>query len=248
MIALMSFTTPPDECGYLPTERWQMHYDIIAEASAVDYQDRLLTGWRHFGRAIFRPRCPACTKCQSIRVDVEHFQPDRSQRRNHKANDGQFQLVIGEPSVSEEKLDLYDRYHTFQTEHLGWPGHDPKDPDDYINSFVDSPFPIEEWCYYSNGRLVGVGYVDAVPAGLSAIYFYYEPKFRDRGLGTWNVLSNLAEARRRKVPHVYLGYYVAGCRSLEYKARFRPSEYFDWPTATWQPFTGPRVAAEPANS
>ena len=32
---------------------------------------------------------------------------------------------------------------------------------------------------------------------------------------------------RRKVPHLYLGYYVAGCRSLEYKATFRPNQVID---------------------
>jgi leucyl-tRNA---protein transferase len=26
------------------------------------------------------------------------------------------------------------------------------------------------------------------------------------------------------LPHLYLGYHVAGCRSLEYKANFRPNE------------------------
>lgn len=248
MIALMSFVTPADVCGYLPQEKWQMHYDIVAEASADEYQERLLSGWRHFGRAIFRPKCPRCTKCQSIRVDVAKFQLDRSQRRNRKSNEGQFDLVIGEPCVTPAKLDLYDRYHAFQTDHLGWPTHDPKDPDDYVNSFVDSPFPIEEWCYYAEGELVGVGYVDFVPAGLSAIYFYYEPKLRDRGLGTWNVLCNIAEAQRRRLPHVYLGYFVGGCRSLEYKARFRPSEAYDLQTETWQPFTPPRVAADPPKS
>ena len=80
MIALMSFVTPADECGYLPKEKWQMHYDIVAEASTDEYQERLLSGWRHFGRAIFRPRCPACNKCQSIRVDVGRFQPYELQR------------------------------------------------------------------------------------------------------------------------------------------------------------------------
>ena len=31
-------------------------------------------------------------------------------------------------------------------------------------------------------------------------------------------------ARRQRLPHVYLGYYVEGCRSLEYKRRFAPNE------------------------
>jgi arginine-tRNA-protein transferase len=70
---------------------------------------------------------------------------------------------------------------------------------------------------------------------MSAIYFFYDPDERDRSLGTWNVLSVIEEAARRKVPHLYLGYYVEGCRSLEYKARYRPNEVLA-DDGEWRPF------------
>jgi arginine-tRNA-protein transferase len=89
---------------------------------------------------------------------------------------------------------------------------------------VENPFPTYEWCYFIKDRLVGVGYVDDVPGGLSAIYFFYDPDERSRSLGTWNVLSLIEQASRRGIPHLYLGYYVAGCQSMEYKVRFAPSE------------------------
>jgi arginyl-tRNA--protein-N-Asp/Glu arginylyltransferase len=59
------------------------------------------------------------------------------------------------------------------------------------------------------------------------MYFYYDPDERQRSLGTFNVLSVIAAARERRVAHVYLGYYVDGCGSLEYKGRFRPNEVLD---------------------
>ena len=173
-----------------------------------------------------------------MRVDVTNFTPDRSQRRNWKRNAGAFRLEIAEPSVSRDKLDLYDRYHLFQVNNVGWHEHDPKDEDDYASSFVDNPFPTEEWQYYDGERLVGVGYVDVVSTGLSAIYFYHEPELRDRGLGTWNVLNVIAEAKRRQLKHVYLGYFVAGCRSSEYKGRYGPAEIYDLGKTRWVPFTG----------
>lgn len=236
MIPLITFVTPPGQCGYLPDQSWQMHYEIVAEATAADYEERLCAGWRRFGRAMFRPRCHDCYACQSIRVKVAEFRPDRSQRRNRNSNRNRLELVIGEPEVTDEKLKLYDRFHRHQSDAIGWPVHEPKDPDDYFESFVDNPFPTEEWCYFLDGQLVGVGYVDAVLSGLSAIYFFHDPSIRQHGPGTWNVLSVIAEAAKRKMPHVYLGYYVARCRSLEYKARFQPSEVFDFRTETWRPF------------
>jgi arginine-tRNA-protein transferase len=67
------------------------------------------------------------------------------------------------------------------------------------------------------------------------MYFFHDPDERDRSLGTYNVMSILRAAAEWELPHVYLGYYVAGCRSLEYKARFRPNETLQ-PDGTWQPF------------
>ena len=93
----------------------------------------------------------------------------------------------------------------------------------------------EEWRYLLNGRLVGVGYVDALPDGLSAIYYFSDPDERSRSLGTFNVLSIIEEAGRRGLPWVYLGYYVKGCRSVEYKARFAPNEVLG-ADGTWGPF------------
>ena len=43
-------------------------------------------------------------------------------------------------------------------------------------------------------------------------------------VGTWNVLNVIAEAARRRLPFVYLGYFVPGCSSLAYKARFGPNQ------------------------
>ena len=223
-MSLFTFTTDPGPCGYLPDREWSLKYDVVGELSPAEYMERMKAGWRRFGYSLFRPACAECRMCLSLRVPVATFRPDRSQRRAFAANAGEVGLVIGEPSATRENLDLYDRFHLFQHVNKGWSDHGPTSASDYIESFVENPFPTEEWCYYRDDRLIGVGYVDALPEGLSAIYFYYDPDERDRSPGTFNVLSIIREADARDLPHVYLGYYVEGCRSLEYKARFRPNE------------------------
>ena len=237
MESLLTFNTPPSSCGYRPDRESQLRYEIAGRISSREYQERLQQGWRRFGFSVFRPECPTCRACQSVRVPVATFQRDRSQKRAWAANESEVRLVIGSPAVTREKLDLYDRFHAFQTESKGWPEHGPKNADDYIDSFVENPFATEEWCYYLGERLVGVGYVDRLPAGLSAIYFFYDPDERDRSLGTFNVLSAIRNAKESKLPYVYLGYYVEGCRSLEYKGRFRPNEVLG-PNGEWVPFLG----------
>jgi len=235
MVSLFTFTTEPGPCGYLPDRDWSLRYEVVGELTPAEYAGRLKAGWRRFGYSLFRPVCPACRMCQSLRVPVTMFRPDRSQRRALATNDADVTLVVGSPSATREKLDLYDRYHEYQRDSKGWPGHAPAAADNYSESFVENPFPTEEWCYYLGERLVGVGYVDALPEGLSAIYFFYDPDERDRSLGTYNVLSVIRAAADRRLAHVYLGYYVRGCRSLEYKARFRPNEVLG-DGGDWRPF------------
>ncbi|MBM4069978.1 MAG: arginyltransferase [Planctomycetes bacterium] len=224
MEILYEFVSPPSPCGYLPHRVWSLEYEMVGALTPAEYQQQLEAGWRRFGTMLFHPRCPSCSACQSLRVLVEDFRPNRSQQRTIKANIHDVELVIAAPSVSRRKLDLYDRYHAFQSLNKGWTEHAAKDAESFCSSFIDNPIPTEEWCYYLEGELIGVGYVDVLPASMSAIYFFYEPELRNRSLGTWNVLSLLAEARLRCLPHMYLGYFVADCPSLAYKANFTPNE------------------------
>ena len=233
MQSLFRYIAPPSRCGYLPDREWSLEYEMIADLSAIEYQQRMLTGWRRFGNMLFRPQCDGCRACRSLRVDAARFVPNRSQRRALKLNAGQVQIKIGVPAVSRARLQLYDRYHAFQADFKSWPLHPAKDAASYRESFVHNPDFTEEWNYYLDGQLIGVGYVDDLPTGLSAIYFFYDPDQRERSLGTYNVLAVIAEAARRGRPFVYLGYHVAGCRSLAYKANFRPHQILG-PDGVWR--------------
>lgn len=237
MKTVLSFVSSPSRCEYLHDRTWQLQYQIVATLTADEYQTHLNGGWRRFGHSMFRPACPSCRMCQSLRVPVATFRADRSQRRAWQANQD-LRLDVGEPSRSAAKEALRARFQTFQHVHKGW----PEESADYDEMFVDNPFPTEEWRYWLGDRLVGVGYVDRVPEGLSAIYFYYDPDERQRSLGTFNILSVLSSARERGLPYVYLGYYVEGCQSLDYKAHFCPNEVLR-PTGDWAPFRVKRSAS-----
>jgi leucyl-tRNA---protein transferase len=235
MKSAFRFVAPPGQCGYLPDQTWRMEYELVHELTPAEYMQRMLQGWRRFGTSLFRPRCTACNACRSLRVLVDRFHPNRSQRRVRKANADVIQLRIGTPGVTRTKLALYDRYHAHQADAKGWPQHHTRDVSNYILSFVDNPFPTQEWCYYKGNQLVGVGYVDDLPGGLSAIYFFYDPAERGHSLGTWNVLNLIEHAAVRRIPHLYLGYYVAGCPSMEYKVRFTPNQLLG-PDGQWQDY------------
>jgi arginine-tRNA-protein transferase len=220
MSSLLTYLTAPSPCAYLPDQTMQLRYVLFEDMSAPAYMHLMARGWRRFGNAAFRPECDACSRCQSLRVPAAGFRPSESQRRAWQRNHAEIEIRIGTPSASPAAVALFERFHRHKQEALDWPERGADD----LEHMIRNPFPTEEWSYYLGDRLLAIGYVDALPEGLSAIYFFYDPDERRRGLGTFNVLSIIDAVRRRGLPHAYLGYYVEGCRSLEYKARFRPNE------------------------
>ena len=72
--------------------------------------------------------------------------------------------------------------------------------------------------------LRGACLVDILDDGLSAVYSFYDPDDGKRSLGNLLVLALVDEARRRRLPYVYLGYLIEESPKMAYKARFRPLE------------------------
>ena len=227
----------PSQCGYLADQAWRLEYRIATELGAGEYAELLLRGWRHFGRALFRPRCRGCSACTPIRVDVARFRPDRSQRRAWKLNHGDLELALAQPTAGARQLDLYRRYHAHQEATKQWPDRQGETLGEYHETFVDNPFPVQEWRYTLGTTLIGIGYVDDLPVGPSAITFIHDPAYRARSLGTYNVLALIDHARRLGHPHVYLGYHIAACSSMAYKARFTPNQTLH-PDGQWRDWLG----------
>lgn len=78
--------------------------------------------------------------------------------------------------------------------------------------------------YWSGRRLVAVGLVDEMPRSLSSIYFFFDPEFARLSPGVFSALCEISFAEQLGKEHVYFGYCVPGCKSLTYKALFRPHE------------------------
>ena len=94
------FLAPIEHCGYLPDQMARMEYEHVSELTAAEYAERMMAGWRRFGHTLFRPRCPRCQACRSLRVNVDRFSPNRSQKRARKANERDVQLQIGPPRLA----------------------------------------------------------------------------------------------------------------------------------------------------
>ena len=51
-----------------------------------------------------------------------------------------------------------------------------------------------------------------------------KPELARRGLGSFSVLTEIAWALETGRRYHYLGYWIADCRKMAYKTRFRPCE------------------------
>lgn len=141
-----------------------------------------------------------------------------------KKNSELLKREIDRPKHDLDRLDLYVRHHEYHAETRNWPLQDFTDATASILQFTMSPIPIQEWSFSLDGKLVAIAYIDELPDGFSGIYFFWAPEHQDLSLGRFICLSMIEKARERGLPFVYLGYYVKGCTSMEYKAEYKPNQ------------------------
>ena len=238
MHLLEQFREKPRACAYLPSQTAQLEIRVMLDVTEGELESLLERGWRRFGPIYFRPSCARCTECVSLRVLAGSFAPSKSQRRAARAASS-LRRVVGPPQVDDARLDLYARWHASREVARGWEAN-PQTRERYALEFA-FPHPCaREAAFYDDGaggRLVGIGLFDATPNALSAAFFYYDPAYAQHSLGTANVVSLVDDARAEARPYVYLGYRVRECRSLQYKASFRPHE-LRGPDGIWTPQEG----------
>ena len=219
---LRMFLTTDYACSYLPDRRAR---NLVADPAVTDnplYTQLAELGFRRSGEHVYRPHCRGCTACRSLRVPVERFQPNRSQQRLWKRN-RDLRVRVLPAEFDGEHFELFARY--IGTRHAGG-GMDPASPENYW-SFVASRW-CSTWLYEFrlDRELLAVAVVDRMDEGLSAVYTFFDPLHKARGLGTYAILWQIAEARRLGLPWVYLGYWIEQCGKMAYKARFNPHEIF----------------------
>ena len=218
----------PHPCSYFDGREAQTEFTISRRLPAATFERLLELGFRRSGRMVYRPTCNGCHDCQSIRVLVPDFRPDRSMRRTWRDN-RDLTVRVGRPKLSDEKCELYERYLTTRHE---------REPGGGLEEFLyESPVESREIEFRLGDKLVSVAIADLLPRGLSAVYCYFDPDLPSRGLGTFAVLWEIDYCRRRGWPYCYLGYYVRDCRKMNYKNRFVPHEILG-EDGVWRHFDG----------
>lgn len=215
------FQTLPHPCGYFAQRTaCNLVIDPASPYLPQIYDAALTRGFRRAGGHVYRPQCGSCHACVAARVPVTQFRVNRSQRRCLQRN-RDLQLHIEPARHTDEYFQLYQRY--LNARHAGG-GMDDPDPEDFSRFLYTVWSPTSFIELRLHDRLLGVAITDVAATGLSAVYTFYDPSEDARGLGTYAILRQIELARERRLPHLYLGFWIEGHPKMDYKASFRPLE------------------------
>ena len=218
------FATPTLPCPYLPGRVERRVVTELTGRHAGPLHDRLSrAGFRRSHRIAYVPACPDCAECRAVRIVADGFTFSRSQRRVWKLN---ADIVAGEPPLAATD-EQYGVFSAYVTSRHGDGDMARMDFLDYRSLVEDSPVDTVLVEFRdARRRLVAGCVMDRVDDGLSAVYSYFDPALRRRSLGVYMVLWLAEQAKIRGLPHVYLGYWIADCAKMSYKAAFLPLEVY----------------------
>lgn len=218
------YPTPLHPCSYLPDRKAQTQFlEPGLRPDMALYQELIDRGFRRTGPHLYRPACPGCTKCQSLRLPVAQFQPDRQQRRALAKVAGRLQVTARAFVFDEQQFRLYEDY--LNSRHADGDMANPS-----RQGYLE--FVSANWCktlsveLYLEQRPMAVAITDLLPHGLSAVYSFFDPELMDYSPGVLAILSQISLAQDMGLDFLYLGYWVQACRKMAYKSRYRPHQRY----------------------
>lgn len=210
-------------CAYFENELSDMRYQYLNNSSVENYTKKVERGWRRFGKIHFVPECKSCTKCISMRIDVNNYKFSKSDKRVLNKN-RDTKISIRTPDVTLEHLELYDKYHAFMNEKKSWP-YNKITLDEYVKSYVEGNLLYaKEFLYIKDDKLIGVALVDVLPDAISSIYCFYDHDYSDLSIGKFSILLQIQIAKELNIPYIYLGYWIKDHYSMGYKESYMPYE------------------------
>ena len=224
---LRFFLTAPSPCPYLPGREERKVFAHLPMLDGAAVNDSLTQGgFRRSQNIAYRPACENCSACVSARLPVGNYVFSRSERRVLSRSAHLTRHVV-ESEATREQFDLLRGY--LSARHPGGGMADMTWPD-YVAMVEDTAVRTHmvEYRLRSSdggpGQLAACALVDLLADGLSLVYSFFDQAFARNSPGSFVIFDHVLEARRMRLPYLYLGYWVRGSEKMDYKARFSPLE------------------------
>lgn len=227
---LQFYVTTSYACGYLPNQRAQSL--IATPQHLIDsrvYSGLIQQGFRRSGKFAYRPHCENCNACTPVRLLVDDFTPNRSQKRSVKQHHN-FSISILPLAFHQAHFELYTAYQA--TRHSEQVNEDSANPDNkdkasqYRDFLVESNVETLLIEFRLDGILKMVSVVDVLRDGISAVYTFYETNDLHSSYGTFNVMWLSMWTHELGLPYLYLGYWIKNSQKMAYKQNFKPQQAF----------------------
>ncbi len=227
------YLTAPAPCPYLEGRYERKVFTHLVGERAEQVNNMLSQGgFRRSQNIAYRPACEGCRACVSVRVLANEFEPGKSFKRILNANKDLVAEILP-PSPTSEQFSLFrkyldDRHSTGGMAEMTSLDYAMMVEDTHVDTILieyRKRGPDTAITGKGEGPLVAVALTDIIADGLSMVYSFFDSESGFNSLGTYMILDHIRMARQRGLPHVYMGYWVAGSRKMDYKTRFRPQEH-----------------------
>jgi len=226
---LQFYVTTGYTCGYLPNRMAQSL--IAAPQHLVDanvYSGLIQQGFRRSGKFSYRPHCENCQECVPVRVVLEKFSPNRSQKRAFKQHQNLTTTILP-VGFHEEHYALYASYQRARhsddkTAEQTDSDSQENDVEQYHSFLCQSNVESVLIEFREDDQLKMVSVIDIVRDGISAVYTFYDTSDNTTSYGTYNILWQALWAQTLDLPYLYLGYWIKDSRKMAYKQNYRPLE------------------------
>ncbi|KZN30234.1 arginyl-tRNA-protein transferase [Pseudoalteromonas luteoviolacea S2607] len=211
------------DCSYLPNRKEQLLVILDHECYSPERFEALLSlGFRRSGDQIYRPHCPMCNACQSVRVLAEQYVASKSQKRKYKRIKNEFSIQVS----FDEKPNYYPLYEKYISERHQDGTMYPPNRLQYESFLFCRWMPISFIELWHEEKLIAIAVTDTMPNALSAIYTFFDPDYEHMSLGTVMIMAQIELAKSENKQYVYLGYQIDECKKMRYKKQFLPAQQF----------------------